>query len=140
MRLFTRLASKDYIKTEKGFDEYCKSLQRHRDNGSLNGIVNDLERDGLKSDSAQLEFFSYIIDEFQEIWSNLSAKYTHHMLKQRHPQWRANFHVDTLELELMCFYTEIGALCAKVAEYKSKPKVSEPLNWDGYRDWEIQKR
>lgn len=120
-----------------GFKINCELLKEYRDGPSLVEILEEMERNDRKPDAAQLEFFSHIIEEFFDIWTGLSAKWTHHMLKQEYPYWRANFHIDILDLELVCFYVEVGNLCEKIARYK--PKTSSLSNWVGYIEWGIDK-
>lgn len=132
VRLFGRLD--DF---QGGFGTNCKLLKQYRDDSSLVGILNKMEDEGLASDAAQLEFFSHIIEEFEDIWKNLSARYSHHMLKEEYPQWRSNFHIDILDLELVCFYYQVADLCEKIARYKAK--TSDPDNWDGYIEWNINR-
>jgi hypothetical protein len=119
---------------------FRKLLSALRDNGSLQEVIDELGNKNHHSEVVQLEFYSHTLNQFGEIWENLSAPYTHNMLKKKFPYMRSIHNIKYLDLQLLSLYQEVSELCELIEKFA--PLSNNPAqNWVGYsQSYVIQRR
>jgi len=131
-----RNTNKDWKKNKsQSFNFYCSLLEKLRGIGTLDNVLNEIKNEVAWFDSShksQLQFYAFIAKEFNEIWSNLSAPYTHHGLSMKYSHLVDEYSIRFQDLEIISYYELIGDLCEKICQFQAG-------SWSGFSEWKIEK-